>query len=170
MFAELLQAALEMLEACDCTLPTGCPGCVHHMGCGEYNKCLDKHIAISILKARLLVSLSALSFLLFLLCSFFSAFSFSSFLSFCLDLEPDSSVLHGLNRTRVYCMDCGKYNKVCDKHCASIMCKGVVVRYFDLSLGLVAPVMISNRKCSSSRHEVREEKGLLIYVLNLYSR
>jgi hypothetical protein len=75
MFAELLQAALEMLEACDCTLATGCPGCVHHMGCGEYNKCLDKHIAITILKASLLLCLLALSFcalsLLSLSCSLF---------------------------------------------------------------------------------------------------
>lgn len=52
MFAELLQAALEMLSACDCTTPTGCPGCVHHMGCGEYNECLDKNCAIVILKVR----------------------------------------------------------------------------------------------------------------------
>jgi DEAD/DEAH box helicase domain-containing protein len=28
MFAELLQAALEQLIACDCTTETGCPACV----------------------------------------------------------------------------------------------------------------------------------------------
>lgn len=60
MVAELLQAVLEMLEACDSTVPTRCPGCVHHMGCGEYNKCLDKPIAITIHKASLLLSLSAI--------------------------------------------------------------------------------------------------------------
>ncbi|KAJ7568553.1 hypothetical protein O6H91_01G037400 [Diphasiastrum complanatum] len=50
LFAELLQAAVELLIACDCASSTGCPDCVQHLSCGEYNEVIDKHAAIEILK------------------------------------------------------------------------------------------------------------------------
>ena len=42
LFGELLQAALELVEACGCAGRGGCPGCVFAPGCGAYNRCLDK--------------------------------------------------------------------------------------------------------------------------------
>ncbi|CAM6036430.1 unnamed protein product [Sphagnum compactum] len=50
MFAELLQAALEQLVACDCTTETGCPACVQYFGCSEYNEVINKRAAIIILQ------------------------------------------------------------------------------------------------------------------------
>jgi ATP-dependent helicase YprA (DUF1998 family) len=50
MFAELLQAALEQLVACDCTTDTGCPACVQYFGCSEYNEVINKRAAIIILQ------------------------------------------------------------------------------------------------------------------------
>jgi len=48
---ELLKAALEAVEGCDCE--EGCPGCIHSPKCGSGNKPLDKAAAVLILKALL---------------------------------------------------------------------------------------------------------------------
>eukprot|EP00850_Spirogloea_muscicola_P019685 SM000196S05377 [mRNA] locus=s196:113062:121854:- [translate_table: standard] len=50
MFAELLQAALELVTSCDCTVSDGCPNCVQYMACSEYNAVIDKSAALIILK------------------------------------------------------------------------------------------------------------------------
>lgn len=50
VFAELLQAALELIDACPCTAQEGCPGCVWHLGCGQYNQLLDKEAGRAILR------------------------------------------------------------------------------------------------------------------------
>lgn len=50
LFAELLQAAVELLTSCDCTLDMGCPNCVQYLACSEYNEVLNKPAAIAILQ------------------------------------------------------------------------------------------------------------------------
>lgn len=50
MFAELLQAALELLIACECTTSTGCPACIQVYSCSEYNEVVNKRAAIVILQ------------------------------------------------------------------------------------------------------------------------
>lgn len=50
LFAELLQAALELLVSCDCTVDVGCPNCIQYLACSEYNEVLNKHAAIVILQ------------------------------------------------------------------------------------------------------------------------
>ncbi|GBG90630.1 hypothetical protein CBR_g50975 [Chara braunii] len=50
IFAELLQAAVELVTSCNCTIPEGCPNCVQYFGCGEYNHALIKEGAIIILQ------------------------------------------------------------------------------------------------------------------------
>lgn len=50
MFSELIGAAVELIEACDCDDPVGCPGCIHHNSCGEYNAVLHKGGAALILR------------------------------------------------------------------------------------------------------------------------
>lgn len=38
IFGQLLLRALELIEGCDCgAAETGCPGCIQHTHCGEYN-------------------------------------------------------------------------------------------------------------------------------------
>jgi DEAD/DEAH box helicase domain-containing protein len=44
VFAELLQAAAELVESCTCDAPEGCLGCVWYMGCAQYNQLLDKGV------------------------------------------------------------------------------------------------------------------------------
>jgi DEAD/DEAH box helicase domain-containing protein len=48
---ELMEAALSMLESCECE--DGCPGCIHSPKCGSGNKPLDKNAAMLILRALL---------------------------------------------------------------------------------------------------------------------
>lgn len=50
LFAELLQAALELLVTCECSGGTGCPNCVQNFSCSEYNEVIDKQAAVIILK------------------------------------------------------------------------------------------------------------------------
>lgn len=38
----LIQRALELVEQCPCESDHGCPSCVQHTGCGEYNTVLHK--------------------------------------------------------------------------------------------------------------------------------
>ncbi|KAG0594678.1 hypothetical protein M758_UG098900 [Ceratodon purpureus] len=57
MFAELLQAALELLVACECSTNIGCPSCIQVYSCSEYNEVVNKRLAILILQAELLGSM-----------------------------------------------------------------------------------------------------------------
>jgi DEAD/DEAH box helicase domain-containing protein len=50
---EVLTKAVEMLEECDCRLDGGCPSCLHHPGCGEYNAHLSKKAGRIVLQAAL---------------------------------------------------------------------------------------------------------------------
>lgn len=52
-FGTLLQKALELVESCNCNGDSGCPGCIHHMGCGQYNSVLHKGGALLVLKATI---------------------------------------------------------------------------------------------------------------------
>ncbi|CAM6099284.1 unnamed protein product [Calypogeia fissa] len=45
MFAELLQAAAELLSACECSTDDGCPCCVQTLDCSEYNEVINKRAA-----------------------------------------------------------------------------------------------------------------------------
>eukprot|EP00854_Cymbomonas_tetramitiformis_P015864 gene15864-18813_t len=47
----LAQAAIELVEACECEEPSGCPACIHYLDCSEYNNVLDKSSALLVLKA-----------------------------------------------------------------------------------------------------------------------
>ena len=38
----LMERALELVRGCGCSPDTGCPGCVQHTECGEYNAVLSK--------------------------------------------------------------------------------------------------------------------------------
>lgn len=37
LFTLLLRAAIELVEGCACTQPRGCPSCVQHVDCSNYN-------------------------------------------------------------------------------------------------------------------------------------
>ena len=52
-FSEILARALEMVESCDCTAVTGCPGCVQHTHCSEYNSVIHKVAGAAVLKLAL---------------------------------------------------------------------------------------------------------------------
>jgi ATP-dependent helicase YprA (DUF1998 family) len=53
VMGEVLTKAVEMLEGCDCRLDDGCPSCLHHPGCGEYNAHLSKKAGRIVLQAAL---------------------------------------------------------------------------------------------------------------------
>lgn len=42
LFGALLQRAYEMVTSCTCTNPKGCPSCVQHLNCSQYNAVLSK--------------------------------------------------------------------------------------------------------------------------------
>jgi len=50
VFGELLETALKMVRACNCTHFRGCPACVQMLSCSEYNVVLDKKSAMIILQ------------------------------------------------------------------------------------------------------------------------
>ncbi|XP_022728829.1 uncharacterized protein LOC111284419 isoform X3 [Durio zibethinus] len=52
-FTELLRSALELLTCCHCSSDTGCPNCVQHPACDEYNELINKDAAIIIIKGVL---------------------------------------------------------------------------------------------------------------------
>ncbi|KAL1541704.1 hypothetical protein AAHA92_25893 [Salvia divinorum] len=52
-FLDMLTAALELLSSCHCSAEGGCPNCVQHLGCTEYNEVLHKDAAIMIIKGVL---------------------------------------------------------------------------------------------------------------------
>ncbi len=37
LFSALLQKALDLIRSCDCVVGSGCPGCIQHTGCSQYN-------------------------------------------------------------------------------------------------------------------------------------
>ncbi|KAL3163301.1 hypothetical protein ABBQ32_009693 [Trebouxia sp. C0010 RCD-2024] len=53
LFSVLLEKALQLIENCDCKPASGCPGCVQHTDCGEYNAVLNKFSAIIVLQCTL---------------------------------------------------------------------------------------------------------------------
>ena len=53
LFSVLLEKALELIETCNCTSASGCPACIQHMDCGEYNAVLNKFSAIIVLQCTL---------------------------------------------------------------------------------------------------------------------
>lgn len=42
LFTTLMQRAMELIRGCGCLPDTGCPGCVQHTDCGEYNAVISK--------------------------------------------------------------------------------------------------------------------------------
>jgi hypothetical protein len=42
LFTTLMQRAMELIQGCGCLPDTGCPGCVQHTDCGEYNAVISK--------------------------------------------------------------------------------------------------------------------------------
>lgn len=42
LFTTLMERALELIKGCGCGPDTGCPGCVQHTECGEYNAVISK--------------------------------------------------------------------------------------------------------------------------------
>ena len=53
LFSVLLEKALELIQNCNCKPASGCPACVQHMDCGEYNAVLNKFSAIIVLQCTL---------------------------------------------------------------------------------------------------------------------
>ena len=53
LFSVLLEKALELIENCNCKPASGCPGCVQHTDCGEYNAVLNKFSAIIVLQCTI---------------------------------------------------------------------------------------------------------------------
>ncbi len=37
LFSALLEKALDLIRSCDCIVDSGCPGCIQHTGCSQYN-------------------------------------------------------------------------------------------------------------------------------------
>jgi ATP-dependent helicase YprA (DUF1998 family) len=53
LFAELLQRALDLVSGCQCPYVKGCPCCVQHLECKNYNAVLNKAGAVLVLQAAL---------------------------------------------------------------------------------------------------------------------
>ena len=53
LFGVLMRKAMALIEACPCTSPTGCPGCVQHLDCSQYNAVLNKQAGVLVLQATL---------------------------------------------------------------------------------------------------------------------
>lgn len=53
MYLTLLEKALELVEGCDCSGDVGCPSCIQHTHCGEYNTVLSKAGGVLVLRAVL---------------------------------------------------------------------------------------------------------------------
>ena len=53
LFGNILRAARELVDQCPCREESGCPGCVHHGDCPQYNAVLDKSAALVVLDAVL---------------------------------------------------------------------------------------------------------------------
>ena len=53
LFPELIQQALDLIEKCSCPYLKGCPCCVQHLDCKNYNAVLNKAGGVLVLKAVL---------------------------------------------------------------------------------------------------------------------
>ena len=53
LFGNILRAAYELVKQCPCEEECGCPNCVQHGDCPQYNAVLDKHAALIVLDAVL---------------------------------------------------------------------------------------------------------------------
>ncbi|KAL0027014.1 hypothetical protein WJX79_008750 [Trebouxia sp. C0005] len=53
LFSVLLEKALQLIQSCSCKPASGCPGCVQHTDCGEYNAVLNKFSAIIVLQCTI---------------------------------------------------------------------------------------------------------------------
>lgn len=53
LFPELLQRALDLVQHCSCPYIKGCPCCVQHLDCKNYNAVLNKAGGVLVLKAVL---------------------------------------------------------------------------------------------------------------------
>lgn len=53
IFTNLIQKALELVRACPCSDDKGCPSCVQHVACTEYNAVISKSMAIIVLECAL---------------------------------------------------------------------------------------------------------------------
>lgn len=53
LFGELLARALQLVRDCACPYAKGCPACVQHLHCGNYNAVLSKAGAALVLQAAL---------------------------------------------------------------------------------------------------------------------
>jgi ATP-dependent helicase YprA (DUF1998 family) len=51
VFTLLLQRALALVAGCGCVAEGGCPECVQHTHCGEYNSVVNKEAARIVLEA-----------------------------------------------------------------------------------------------------------------------
>ena len=51
LFGNILRAAYELVNQCPCEEESGCPNCVHHGECTQYNAVLDKRAAKIVLEA-----------------------------------------------------------------------------------------------------------------------
>jgi len=53
IFTNLLQKALELVRACPCSDEKGCPNCIQHVACTEYNAVISKSMATVVLQCAL---------------------------------------------------------------------------------------------------------------------
>lgn len=53
LLPELLQRALDLVLGCPCSQPKGCPGCVQHLDCKNYNAVLSKRAGVVVLRAAI---------------------------------------------------------------------------------------------------------------------
>lgn len=53
LLPELLRRALELVLGCPCSYAKGCPRCVQHLDCKNYNAVLSKQGAVAVLRAAL---------------------------------------------------------------------------------------------------------------------
>eukprot|EP00890_Picochlorum_soloecismus_P000885 jgi/Picsp_1/1798/NSC_05266-R1_atp-dependent rna helicase len=53
IFTDLVQKSLELVRACPCSDDKGCPNCIQHVACTEYNAVISKSMAIIVLECAL---------------------------------------------------------------------------------------------------------------------
>ena len=53
LFGVLMRKGMALIEACPCPNDTGCPGCIQHTDCNQYNAVLNKRAGVVVLQATL---------------------------------------------------------------------------------------------------------------------
>lgn len=48
-----MRKGIALVEACPCQDVTGCPGCIQHTDCNQYNAVLNKRAGVVVLQATL---------------------------------------------------------------------------------------------------------------------